>query len=350
MALRLLPWAPEFGAGLEAELDTAPPPPTEVDTRVELHDWRAVTPAAPPAPALRIVDGVRRVEAHAMEEDVPHPLNGDAVGGSEPSLGLFGSFAVGAVALDDGAPARVVEKPPIRVERCYLQTGGEPAERAILGGRAELRFRARLARGASTPRDLVAALNRAMLDEEGLLAAEVARRSEAVVLIDGPLRLRQPGRRVVGYVKRIHQWYVNGAERALATTLGVGQRTPLFHLDGDADTGRYAWFARTAALSGLFHPLAGVVRMECIGSLPVTEAVRLADEATAALPRLASTPARDPRAPQNLLPVGALERTLTHRLGDRRWVRRLLTTSFAPTDARVDVCPARVGAPLEVPA
>lgn len=38
-------------------------------------------------------------------------------------------------------------------------------------------------------------------------------------------------------------------------------------------------------------------------------------------------PGYDPRAPHNLVPVGALEAVLTHRLGDRRWVQRLLTAN-----------------------
>jgi hypothetical protein len=42
------------------------------------------------------------------------------------------------------------------------------------------------------------------------------------------------------------------------------------------------------------------------------------------LPGLASTADRDPRAPQNLVPVGALEQQLRHRLGDPRWIRRML--------------------------
>jgi len=331
MALQLLPWAPEFGAGIEADVDGTTPPPQEIDTRVELAEWRAVTPAAPAPDSLRIVDGVRRVEAHAMEEapsgapGAPGAPLGDE---DAPALGLFGSFAVGAVALDTGAPARIDES-TIRLERCYLQTGGDPTERAIAAGRAELRYRPRVAHDATSPRDLVAALNRAMLDEEALLAAKLAADESALVLVDGPLRPRLRGRRSVGYVKRIHQWYVGARERTLAVRLDVGQRTPLFHIDGEAGAARYSWYARTASLHGLFHPLAGVVRMECAGTLPIAEAARLADEATTALPRLASTPVRDPRAPQNLLPVGGLERALTHRLGDRRWVRRLLTASFA---------------------
>lgn len=58
-----------------------------------------------------------------------------------------------------------------------------------------------------------------------------------------------------------------------------------------------------------------------------TGAIALADQSTLALPPLASSPIRDPRAPQNLTPVGALEAVLTHRLGDRRWLRRLLAAS-----------------------
>lgn len=323
MALRLLPWASEFGAGIEAAIDAEPSAAGEIDARVEHADWQAVTPAAPPPGTTRIVDGVRRVEAHAMEDDP----RGAAPDSGEPKIGLFGSYAVGAVAIEAGAPARILES-TLRLERCYLRTSGEPAERVIAAGRADLRFRPRLAENASAPRDLVAALNRAMLNEEAALAAELVRRGDALVLVDGPLRLQHPGDSAVGYVKRIHQWYVGARERALIATLAVGQRTPLFRIDGAAKTGRYGWYARTAELPRRFHQLGGVVRMECHGSLPVADAARLADNATAALPRLVPTPARDPRAPQNLLPVGALERALTHRLGDRRRVRRLLTASF----------------------
>jgi hypothetical protein len=42
------------------------------------------------------------------------------------------------------------------------------------------------------------------------------------------------------------------------------------------------------------------------------------------LPILASEPHLDPRAPQNLVPIGALERALRHRMGDPRLVERAL--------------------------
>ncbi|MGZ6885814.1 MAG: hypothetical protein ACXVJA_06350, partial [Acidimicrobiia bacterium] len=55
---------------------------------------------------------------------------------------------------------------------------------------------------------------------------------------------------------------------------------------------------------------------------------------TATLPRYASEPHKDPRAPQNLYPVGGLERDLRHRLGDPDLLYRALrlsSSAAAPT-------------------
>jgi hypothetical protein len=54
----------------------------------------------------------------------------------------------------------------------------------------------------------------------------------------------------------------------------------------------------------------------------------LADLTTAVLPRFASVVGRDPRAPQNLYPVGELERVLRHRLGDAALVKRAVEASL----------------------
>jgi hypothetical protein len=47
------------------------------------------------------------------------------------------------------------------------------------------------------------------------------------------------------------------------------------------------------------------------------------------LPRYASRPQHDPRAPQNLLPVGGLERRLRHELGDAVFIRRAIEDHLA---------------------
>ena len=53
-------------------------------------------------------------------------------------------------------------------------------------------------------------------------------------------------------------------------------------------------------------------------------AVRLADRVTATLPRFASAPHKDPRAPENLYPIAGLERELRRRLGDPNLMYRAL--------------------------
>jgi hypothetical protein len=47
---------------------------------------------------------------------------------------------------------------------------------------------------------------------------------------------------------------------------------------------------------------------------PLDDIVVIADRSAALLPVVASEPHLDPRAPQNLVPIGALERQLRHRM------------------------------------
>lgn len=318
MPLRLLPWAPEYGTAMQFDADEeAAGSATAVDTGIERREWAAVAPAGEPPRALQVVDGVRRAEAHALDEGP----------GGEPLFGLFGSFAVGVVRCEDGA-ARVLDEPRLVAQRRYFQAGGDPVDREVAVGAQRLVFRAELVPGASNANALVDALNRTMLDAEARLAESLSADESTLTLVDGPLRnVRPAGHRVVGYVKRTHRWYLDAGRMALLHALPAGQRTPLVRLESADGRQRYSWYLRLADLGPRYHPLGGLLRLEAPGALPLSEAVRLADESSLALPRLASSPVRDPRAPQNLTPVGALEQVLTHRLGDRRWLRRLLATA-----------------------
>ncbi|MEX2032564.1 MAG: DNA double-strand break repair nuclease NurA [Dehalococcoidia bacterium] len=324
LPIRLLPWQPEYGTAMQFDADPEDEPRAVPDLRVERDVWAPVTPRAA-APAVRIVDGVRRAEAHALDDD----------GGVSPVFGLFGSFAVGAVACEPGQ-ARILHE-YVRVERRYLYTSQvEVADRDLVAGSARMRFQSRPVATASRANDLVAALNRAMLDEEARLAEALSEDESVLTLVDGPLRsLRSSGRRVVGYVKRIQQWYVERAEIELLPTLVPGERTPIFQIPASAGDGnhlaegRYSWFVRLPTGGPHIHPLGGVLRLECSAGVSLDRAVELADQTAALLPRLASSPVRDPRAPQNLTPVGALEAHLTHLLGDRRLIHRVLAASLA---------------------
>ncbi|TAJ21885.1 MAG: hypothetical protein EPO65_00325 [Dehalococcoidia bacterium] len=324
MPVRLLPWSPEYGTAMRmdtAEADEADR--GDVDMRVERDTWAPVTPSGVAPLRVRIVDGVRRAEAHALDDDL------DGL----PAFGLFASYAVGVVSCEPAA-ARVVDE-ACQVVRQYLHTGAQADDRVLTAGSARLDFRARTVPNAKSADDLVDAMNRAMLDAEAHLAESLSADESWLTLVDGPLRgLRQPGRRVVGYIKRVQEWYVPAREAALLPTLVPGERTPIFSIaakGAGADhlrDGRYSWYVRIAHLEGPVHPLGGVLRLECSQAVGIEGARDLADLTAALLPRLASSPVRDPRAPQNLTPTGALEARLTHLLGDRRLIYRLLLSEL----------------------
>ena len=97
----------------------------------------------------------------------------------------------------------------------------------------------------------------------------------------------------------------------------------MFCIAADTPYARYSWYLRLAMLHG-GHSWTGVVRCETSGRLVREEAASIADRMAAVLPVVASEPHVDPRAPQNLVPIGALERELRHRMGDRGLVYRAL--------------------------
>jgi hypothetical protein len=90
---------------------------------------------------------------------------------------------------------------------------------------------------------------------------------------------------------------------------------------------RYSCYLRLSGERG--HPFSGVVRLEVSGELSLAEARRLLSLAARTLPRYASVPHKDPRAPQNLFPIGALERELRRRLGEHAIVHRALRAAAA---------------------
>jgi hypothetical protein len=75
--------------------------------------------------------------------------------------------------------------------------------------------------------------------------------------------------------------------------------------------------------------MAGVVRLEADAAMGLDAARELANFAAGMLPRFASQPGHDARAPQNLYPVGALETHLRHRLGDPMLIRRAIETRLS---------------------
>ena len=97
-------------------------------------------------------------------------------------------------------------------------------------------------------------------------------------------------------------------------------RTPLFTIGGRGS--RHSWYLRLPG--GRDAPWSGVVRCECSAELSPRRCDRARRTVGATVPRYASEPHKDPRAPQNLYPVGGLERELRRRLGDPDLLYRAL--------------------------
>lgn len=164
----------------------------------------------------------------------------------------------------------------------------------------------------------------------GATEVEVAERArsgadEELLVVDGTLRGRQHLSRAIGLAKTHHVAYLPEEQHRMVGELAPGQRTPVFIVG--TTWSRHSWYLRLPGGSAL--PWSGVVRCECSADLAPSDAVALAEAATAALPGFASEPHKDPRAPQNLYPIAGLERELRRRLGDQHLVYRALRRAAA---------------------
>jgi hypothetical protein len=274
-----------------------------VDTAVETRDWAPVPGVDDGCERIAFVDGVRRIDARLTLDD---PQEG-------PVAGICGTFAVGATVWDRVHRRSSVER--TRVERWAV----------LAGGRAELLPAVDLVPSVDTAttasRDPVAPiveLQTRMRRAEGETASALGRQG-CFVIADGPLNDLRPAP-TVGYVKSHRVTYLPPERNPVVGGLRPGQRTPLFTI---ADYKRYSWYVRLATLAG-GHTWTGIVRCEASGQLPLAEVRTIADRTAAVLPGVASEPHVDPRAPQNLVPIAALERELRHRMGDQRLVYRAL--------------------------
>jgi hypothetical protein len=255
------------------------------------------------------VDGVMRTELRVLASD------GDA-----RAWGLIGSYAAGGV-LCDGTASFVAEDRPIG--RAFLLGGRiETGGIEVTIGAAHIAYDCHPTTDDS-PAGLRRGLQRLMLAEEQRLAAQLA--ADTLVFADGPLHFdaNAGNALVVGVVKRMVTAYLEGEPAALLTRLRPGERTPLFGL-GNNVLDRYAWYVRLLPQSETWHELAGLVRCEVRMGVGLERSKRIADMVACHLPSFAGRPGVDPRAPQNLTPVGALEARLKHRLGSSTLIGRAL--------------------------
>lgn len=294
------PWAPDFGSPTELEGGAESAPAVEVGA--EPGGWRAL--AAPPGAAealerVALVDGVRRIEARVT-------IDGQAQ--ASPRPGVLGVWAVGAVSWWPRERRAEVARVVCR-RQLILGSGDSDEQLEAAAGRlgAEL-----VTVPATDSSALGVQLQVAMRHAEAELADELLPDAD-LVLVDGPLRTFANGA-MVGFIKTQHTPYLPPTAAALVGKLAAGERTPLFAFVGPKYP-RWSWYLRLADVPG-GHSWSGIARVECPGSLGRDAAIALADASAAILPRLAPPLHVDPRAPQNLVPIAALERRLKHLLGD----------------------------------
>jgi len=302
--LRLDPWAAEYEGSIQLPEEGEA---VAVDTRVERAVWEEVRPTATPPPRrIAFVDGVRRIEHRLLVGERDRTV-----------FGLLGSFGVGGVLVD--GVARVGHE---AIGRVAVTGGGlllDPFEAHVNGNRT-LVFEPR-SLPDNTPAAPVDGLQNAMRQTEAGLAERLSAEVD-VVFLDGPLTFLTAAARgrVVGFVKRLLRNYLDPSAHRLLLRLGVGGRTPVFLIEGREP--RYSWYLRIASGRPIESPLTGVVRLEAPASRGLEEARALADLSAREMPRFASDAAHDPRAPQNLYPIGGLEARLKHLLGDASVIRR----------------------------
>ncbi|TDD40526.1 hypothetical protein E1287_00710 [Actinomadura sp. KC06] len=313
-AITVDPWDPGYATSLTAEaigeLDATS---VRLDLDVELPSgrWRPIAPAAeglPPA-GLIVADGVRRVEARVW---VSGP------DGDMPAPGIAASCAAGLVRCTPDGPAELAE---VDVRRSLFTPSPHAADLVTWAGTY-----AAVRAGGGTAEQLSLALQRQLSDIEVGLATRYRTASghdDDLLIVDGPLRGRAHLPRTIGYVKTHHAAYLTGAETAVLTALRPGQRTPVFLMT--TGWARHSWYLRLPTPSTA--PWAGIARCEAAPDLSRDAVVDLADHSAAIIPALAGVDYKDPRAPQNLVPIGGLEKLLRHRLGDAGLLYRALRTA-----------------------
>jgi hypothetical protein len=237
---------------------------------------------------------------------------------------------VGAVEIDRRASRAVCLKPIIK--RVLAFGGNRIAPKTLipcpLGSKQELHYDHCLTHEKNEPLIPLSIVQEAMLQEEAILAASYSSKNRAMVLRDGPLRYgTTTPETILGYVKTMQKHYLPQPYSALLWELPAGCRTPLFTIGGPHDSAlRWSWYLRSGAKEdqhGL-HGLAGLVRLELSGRVALEEARAIANASAILIPLYASRPYRDPRAPQNLTPIGALERELGRHMGDSALIERRL--------------------------
>jgi hypothetical protein len=257
--------------------------------------------------SIAFVDGVRRVEAALYFSD-----------GSVLARGIAGAHACGAVISDDNGCVFGEHD----VQRLVIWGSGIKSPLPDVAGGWHWDVHSIKDERPEKPRD---ELQERMRLAEARLAEDLCRRGH-LTIVDGPLRyIRGMDLPIVGYVKSHYQSLLSLEHHERIPSLAPGQRTSMFLLHGD----RYACYARLAHSQTLSGPWGGIIRLETPQSCGQESAARVLSAITGALIPFAGIAFKDPRAPQNLQPVFALENRLRRLMGSAALATRAVRQSVS---------------------
>lgn len=298
-------WDPDYGTGGNSDALDASTDVVNAGAEVAVESWQPITPAVTSTPGtIWFVDGVRRIDARIW---VSH--DGLVLPGS------CATVAAGAVACS-GSHAEIIGA---RVQRGVFTPPADSVGPIVTDHGTYEHFPV----PTGSPEDLYLGIHALMTDLETEIVPDAG--PDDLIVFDGPLRGRRTPQ-AVGLIKTQHVQYLEDDLQRVVGSLGAGQRTPLFSI-GTSGFARWSWYLRLPGPRT--HGWAGIVRVESGGDIDVDEARLLADTVTGALPRFASEPHKESRAPQNLYPIKGLEDALRRRLGDQRLLQRSLRVASA---------------------
>jgi len=304
-------WDPDYGTGGDAEALDASTDVVEPGVEVPVDEWAPITPTPlSNPPTMWFVDGVRRIDARIWVTDDGLVLPGSCA-----------TVAAGAVVCTPGR-AEVVGA---QVRRAVFTPPADSVGDIV----TDLGVYEHHEVSTGSPEDLYLGIHELMTDLETTIVPDVD--ADDLIVFDGPLRGRRTAR-AVGLIKTQHVQYLEDRLQRIVGALDAGQRTPMF-LIGSTGFARWSWYVRLPGPRT--HGWAGIIRLESAGDGTVEAATFLADTVTAALPRFASEPHKENRAPQNLYPIKGLENELRRRLGDQRLLQRALRAAARPTSDAV---------------
>lgn len=337
--MRLDPWAAEYTTAYYADTVQEALDSQKIDIRVEQASWQALTPLATnedamPWQRLLFSDGSRRIEARVLLEDDDN---------IHLAFGAMGSYAIGLVHCCPKQPssfaahfvdtASVVGIPNVH-RLCALSHGREREDIALPADlqRSFGSLRYTISPCEHTEADAVIqqVQNEMLKAERRLISAVMHHYDDALIICDGqnPLLESPQAHNVVGYVKTIHQLRVAREQLEVVCALKEGQRSPLYLVmpENSKKSPYFECFLRLRDPSPWLYSLAGMVRLQFFaGKDPermLEPAQKRADWLSLNLPRFASRQYQDPRAPQQLLPVRALEAELRRRMGNAQLIRQ----------------------------